>query len=176
MLLALAGGSGCDERADASPAAPSPAAVAPPGTASARSASRASPAPTPPAQGSASGDKCELRVLKAVFTSDVKNKEPADVLTSAKPGQRVWAHLTVRNRCPSSRSLALSFQVGGSERSKVDLDIEPSWSYRTWGYVTLRKGDMGKVELAVKDEDGSVLVASTLPIKSDEPAPPQARP
>jgi len=114
-------------------------------------------------------------VLKSVFTSEVKNKEPADVLTSAKPGQRVWAHLTVRNRCPSSRSLVLSFQVGGADRSKVDLDIEPSWSYRTWGYVTLRKGDSGKVELAVKDEDGSVLVASSLPIKSDDPPPPQAR-
>jgi hypothetical protein len=82
----------------------------------------------------------------------------------------------VRNRCPSSRSLALAFQVGGAERSKVDLDIEPSWSYRTWGYVTLRKGDTGKVELAVKDEDGAVLVSSTLPIKPDEPVPPQAKP
>jgi len=116
-------------------------------------------------------------VLKSVFTSEVKNKEPADVLTSAKPGQRVWVHLTVRNRCAVTRTLSLVFQVGGAERSKVDLDIQPSWSFRTWGYVTLRTGDTGKVDLAVKDEGGAVLVASTLPIKADEPAPsPNHRP
>jgi hypothetical protein len=111
-------------------------------------------------------------VLKSVFTSEVKSKEPADVLKSAKPGQRVWAHLTVRNRCDASRTLTLAFKVNGADRASVDLNVEPSWSFRTWGYVTLRKNDTGKVELEVRDEGGSVLSEGSLPVKGDEPDKP----
>ncbi len=165
-LVALAGCSGCDERADASPGD-----AAPPSTPSAPIV-RAAPSAT----GSSTPEKCELRVLKAVFTSEVKNKEPTDVLKSAKPGQRVWAHLTVRNRCDVLRTLSLTFRVGGAERSTVDLNIDPSWSFRSWGYVTLRKGDAGKLELEVKDEGGAVLVASSLPIKADDLPPEKPSP
>jgi hypothetical protein len=161
LILAGAGCSGCDERADASPgdAAPPPPAPAPLASAA------------PAASSSASIEKGELRVLKAVFTSEVKNKEPAGALESAKPGQRVWAHLTVRNRGDAARTLTLVFKVGGAERSTVDLAIDPSWSFRTWGYVTLRKTDVGEVRFEVKDEGGVILSSGTLPIKAGEGAP-----
>jgi hypothetical protein len=162
VLLALAGCSGCDERADASPALDAAPPPAPPTSASA--------APS----GSASAEKGEFKILKMVFTSEVKNKEPADKLESAQPGQRVWAHLTMRNRTGEPRQIALVFKVNGEQRSRVDLKIEPSWSYRTWGYSTLRAGDTtGEVVVEIRDEGGAVVSTARLPIKGDAPARPQ---
>ncbi len=164
LTLALAS-AGCDERAHAgSPDAPPDAAPPPPPPSAA--------AARPPPSASTAPDKDELRVLKLVFTSEVKNREPADVLKSAAPGQRVWAHLTVRNRGPAERTLTLVFKVNGKERSKVDLTVEPSWSFRTWGYTTLRAGDVGGLSVEVVDDSGARLITGGLPIR----APDEARP
>ena len=166
LLTAAAALAGCDERADASPAldaAPAPAAT-PTTTATA--------APS----GSAAAEKVELQVLKLVFTSEVKNKEPVDKLELARPGQRVWAHLTMRNRSAEARPVALVFRIDGEQRAKVDLKIEPSWSYRTWGYSTLRAADLGgELVVEVRDDAGKVITTARLPIKSDGPAKPQAK-
>jgi hypothetical protein len=154
LALACAG---CDQRADASPAAD--AAAPPP-----------APAPTaraaPSASGSAAAEKGEFKVLKAVFTSEVKNKEPTDNLKSAKPGQRAWVHLTLRNRGDAARTITLVFKVNGKERSTVDLKVEPSWSFRTWAYNTLRAGDKGELGLEIRDDAGATMTTLSIPIKA----------
>jgi hypothetical protein len=169
-VLALAGAAvascGCDRRADASTpdggagdAAPpsAPAAPAPSASASAR------PAPT----GSATAEKPSLQILKFVFTSDVKNREPVDKLERAQPGQRVYVHLTLRNRASETRPITVVFRVNNEQRSKVDLKVESSWSYRTWAYNTLRAGDLtGVLTAEIRDEGGFTIATRDLPIRS----------
>ena len=106
-------------------------------------------------------------MLRLTFTSKIENKEPADKLSSARPGQRVWAHLKVRNRSDWTHTLKLAFSINGEQRTTVDLDVEPSWSFRTWAYVTLRPTDVtGAVTLRVTDaEEGSEIVSARLPIQ-----------
>ncbi len=147
---------GCDESAHAdAPDAAAPSAQAP-----------TTPAPArPQPSASASPEKGELSVLKLVFTSEIKNKGPADVLKAAAPGQRVWAHLTVRNRGAEARTITLVFKVNGKERSRVDLKVEPSWSFRTWGYTTLRGSDAGGLSVEVVDDSSATLVTGGLPIR-----------
>ena len=116
-------------------------------------------APTPP-----------LQVLRLTLTSDVKDKEPVDELKEAAPGQRVWAHVTIRNRTSEARRVSVTFKVDGEERSTVDLQIAASWSYRTWAYNTLRAGDKsGELMVEVRDDGGNVMSQAKLPIKVSNP-------
>jgi hypothetical protein len=105
----------------------------------------------------------ELRLMR--FTSDVKDKEAVDVLDAAHPGKRVYAYLTVRNRTAAKRTLTVSFQIDGKERSTVDLEVEPSWSFRTWAYVTLKSTDKGRLAAVVKDDLGEKLGEAEIPIR-----------
>jgi len=166
VLLTAAALAGCDERAAASPA---PDAAPPEAPKSPSTTPSAAPAPS----GSAA-ERAPLQVLKLVFTSEVKNKEPVDKLEAIKPGERAWAHLTMRNRGAEARPIAMVFKVNGEQRSKVDLKIDPSWSYRTWAYSTLRAGDVsGELVVEVRDDDGAVITTARLPIKGDGPAKPR---
>ena len=47
----------------------------------------------------------------------------------------------------------------------MPLKVERSWSWRTWGYTTVRAGDVGEVKVEIIDDAGSVLSSSSLPIK-----------
>jgi hypothetical protein len=106
-------------------------------------------------------------VLRLTLTSEVKQKEPVDELKEAGPGQRVWAHLTLRNRAPEARRVSVIFKVDGDERSTVDLQIASSWSFRTWAYNTLRAGDKsGELTVEVRDDAGAVIGTARLPIKA----------
>jgi hypothetical protein len=172
LAFASCGCSGCDGRAAASEpdAAPPPA----PPTSTASSSARAPAAPA-----SSAADKAPLQLLKLVFTSEVKNKEPVDKLDYAQPGQRVYVHLTLRNRGADVRPVTLSFKVNGDARSKVDLKVDPSWSFRTWGYNTLRAGDLtGELSVELRDDAGALVTSARLPIKNKpDPAKPlQPRP
>jgi hypothetical protein len=121
------------------------------------------PPPPPP-----SGDEAqqEMKLLKMTLASGVRDKEPVDKLTAAKPGQRVWAHVTLRNRSGFPREIDLVFRVDGKERSRVTLNIDVSWSFRTWGYVTLRPTDTsGDVTVTVVNDSGDELAAAKIPIK-----------
>jgi hypothetical protein len=63
------------------------------------------------------------------------------------------------------RKITLQFFVNDDRRTLIDLQVEKSWSYRTWAYNTLLPGDKaGLVRLEVKDETGAVLVEKTLAI------------
>lgn len=136
--------------APSSPTAAPPAPSGPPTAAPAKTAE-------PPADG--------VDLLKFVLTSGVKSKDPVDVLESAKPGQRVYGHATVRNRTTGPKRVSLSFRVNGDERSVVDLTVEKSWSWRTWAYVTLRKEDKGELTVHVFDDHGAELGTQSLPIR-----------
>lgn len=166
LMLSLFALAGCDERASAG--TPDAASPTPPASTSAPAA--------PPPSASASAPKAagELKVLRLVFTSEVKRKEPSDKLDAAQPGQRVYAHVTARNRTDATKPIALVFLIGGTERSKIDLKIDPSWSYRTWGYVTLRDGDAGELVVEVRDDAGTVMERGRIPIKGG-PAKPQKK-
>jgi hypothetical protein len=108
----------------------------------------------------------EIQLLKLSLASGVKDKAPVDKLTSAKPGQRVWGHVTIRNRTGFAREIDLVFRVNGKERTRVTLNVEPSWSFRTWGYVTLRAADVsGEVTVTVVDDSGEELGNARATIK-----------
>lgn len=140
-------------------------------TASASAASTASTArpstsgevaPTPAPSASAP-TKVALQVQRFVLTSEVKNKEPVDELVKAGVGDRVYAHLQVRNR-GERRPLRLEFRIDGKVRSKIDLEVIHSWSYRTWGYNTVREPDVGKIlEATIFDED-EVVASAKIPL------------
>ena len=132
--------------------------------ASAPATATAKPAPTPTAKASAQpADGVEL--LKFQLTTGVKNKDPVDKLDAAKPGQRVYGHLTVRNRTAGPERVSLSFRVNDDERAMVDLTVEKSWSWRTWAYVTLRKDDKGELTVHAFDAHGAEIGKETIPIK-----------
>jgi hypothetical protein len=158
---------GCEERS-VSAGTPAPAdAGAAPVSAPVVGAPRA-PKPAQPAQSasSAPADKAPLQVLKIVFTSDVKSKEPVDKLDHAEPGQRVWVHLTLRNRGEDARPITVTFRVKEDVRSKVDLKVDPSWSYRTWAYNTMRASDTsGDLFVDVRDEAGAIVASQSIPIR-----------
>lgn len=130
------------------------------------------PSPSAPRASSSSADAFEdetstrpMELLKFQFTSAVKGREPVDDLKSAKPGQRVYAYFTVRNRTKRKRTIHVAFKVNGQKRTEVDLDIDESWSFRTWAYNTvLPKDGKGKLELDVVDDEGNGLVEASLPI------------
>jgi hypothetical protein len=162
LAAALAGCSGCDERASAAPASP---ADGPDGGAPQPSAA---PSARPVPSASAAPDRGDFRVLKLVFTSDVKDREPVDDLKLAKAGQRVWAHVVLRNRGASPRTITLVFSVNGKERSRVDLTIQSSWSFRTYAYNTLRKTDTGELKVEVLDDAGALMTSKAIPIVKDD--------
>jgi hypothetical protein len=166
FALALAS-MGCDERANAGTPAMA-VTVAPTVTVDAGAASSASSATprVPPSSSEAAADKAPLQVLKVAFTSEVKNKEAVDKLDHAEPGQRVWVHLTIRNRGEDVRPISVAFRVNDEQRSKVDLKVEPSWSFRTWAYNTLRAGDVsGDLAVDVRDANGTLITSVHIPIK-----------
>ena len=164
LLLALAL-AGCDESAAASPPDAAPPKPTPTTTASSAPSPTALPGATVPPAATASPTSGELKVLKLVFTSAVKDKEPADKLDAAKAGQRVYAHATLRNRTDGPRPVVLAFLVDGATRTKIDLTVEQSFSFRTWGYVTLRDSDKGDLVVEVRDAAGAVMERAKILIK-----------
>jgi len=107
-----------------------------------------------------------IEVLKFKLTSGIKSRDPVDEIDHASAGERVYAHLTLRNRTGRARKIHLTFTVNGEVRTELDLDVEESWSWRTWGYNTmLPKDKQGRLELSVTDEEGHPLVESSLPIR-----------
>ena len=95
-----------------------------------------------PADAGESDPERPLEVLRFQFTSGTKNREPVDKLWRARPGERVYAYVALRNRSGRERKVHVTFRVNGKTRTEVDLDIAESWSYRTWAYNTVLKTDL----------------------------------
>ncbi|MRG94381.1 hypothetical protein [Polyangium spumosum] len=111
-------------------------------------------------------ERPSLELLQLTLTSDVQKKEPVDTLDVAPPGTRVYAHLKLRNRSQDQRKVHIDFLVNGKVRTPLDLTVEPSWSYRTWGYNTMQAGDTGELEVRVFDDGGATLATARLPIQA----------
>jgi hypothetical protein len=129
----------------------------------------AAPTSPPSAKASATVDELEtapVEILKFTFASGVSAREPIDKLSSAKPGSRVYAHMTVRNRTGRPRTIHLEFSVDGKKRTELDLKIQESWSFRSWGYNTLQPKDQGVLKVELSDDEGNSLGEYTLPIDS----------
>jgi hypothetical protein len=105
-----------------------------------------------------------MQLLRFVWTSGLEGKDPKDRIEVGRPGQRVYAHLTLRNRSGRERCLELAFEVAGKKRSEVTLKIGKSWSWRTWAYNTMRADDRAPLRLTVKDDQGVLVLDKTLPI------------
>lgn len=105
-----------------------------------------------------------VEILKFTFTSGVEAKNPVDSLTTAKPGAKVWAHLTVRNRTGSSRKVNVEFELNGKTRTQVELSVDESWSWRTWAYNTVPKDATGTLRAIVTDDEGHPLGDYSIPI------------
>jgi hypothetical protein len=59
------------------------------------------------------------------------------------------------------------FRVNEERRTTLDLKIDPSQSYRTWAFNTLKEQDRsGTLALEVTDETGQTLLSEKLPIKA----------
>lgn len=156
-VLALC--AGCGDGAPASDAG------APPGASATNAAALSAPTSKTQAAKTASPVPDGVDLLKFELTSAIKDKDPKDTLDQAKPGQRVYGHLTVRNRTDGPKRVSLSFRVNDDERTLVDLNVEKSWSWRTWGYVTLRKEDKGELTVYAFDDHGAELGKKSIPIK-----------
>ncbi len=137
------------------------------GASDAQSAAAASPSSVPAAPSAGTRDeRASMELLQLTLTSNVQKKEPVDTLEVATPGTRVYAHLKLRNRATDKRKVHVDFLVNGKMRTQLDLDVEPSWSYRTWGYNTVQAGDTGELEVRVFDDGGATLATARLPIKA----------
>lgn len=157
VLLAALAAAGCSD-----PVYHAPSAAPAPSTAS------ESPGPALdaiPEDAGASDPELPLEVLRFQFTSGTKNREPVDKMWRARPGERVYAYVALRNRSGRERKVHVTFRVNGKTRTEVDLDVAESWSYRTWAYNTILKTDKpGKLEVFITDEGHDMLVEQSLPI------------
>jgi len=108
--------------------------------------------------------RAPLELLKMTLTTGVEKKAPVDTVERATAGERVYAHLTIRNRSGERRKVHVDFLVNGKLRTPLELEIEPSWSYRTWGYNTLQPSDRGELEVRVLDDAGATLTSTKVPI------------
>jgi len=120
--------------------------------------------PPPSSPPTTRAERGSLELLKLTLTSDVQKKEPVDKLDVAKPGTRVYAHLKLRNRTGETRKVRVDFLIDGKLRTPLELEVAPSWSYRTWGYNTIKAGDAGELEVRVYDDDGATITTARLPI------------
>jgi len=106
-----------------------------------------------------------LELQELTFTTEVKGREPVDQLVAAEPGKRAWVHLRLRNRAEATRKVNLQFFVNGDRRTLVDLQVEKSWSYRTWAYNTLLPADKSReLRIVVTADSGEVLAETSVPI------------
>jgi hypothetical protein len=145
----------CGDRAHPAPSASVSASSAPPPP---------SVAPISPSAAETELETAPVELLKFQFTSAVKDREPVDRLDAARPGARVYAHLTLRNRTGRDRAVHVEFAVDGKKRTELDLPVKESWSFRTWGYNTMQAKDRGTLSVSVTDDEGHPLGDFTLPI------------
>jgi hypothetical protein len=109
-----------------------------------------------------------VEVLRFTFADAVEGKDVKSKLTEAHAGQRVISHFVLRNRSGRERCVRLEFRVNGKLRTTLTQKVGKSWSWRTWGYVTLRKEDRGKLELRAVDDQQKELVKRELPIVGEK--------
>ncbi len=105
-----------------------------------------------------------LQLLRFTFADGVEGKDPGAKLNIARPGQRVYAHLQLRNRSGRDRCVHVVFHVGGKKRTDVTLKVGESWSWRTWAYNTLRADDRGPLQVVVTDDQGKAIVQQSLAV------------
>lgn len=140
-----------------------------------KDAPRDAPAPAPteshdpphvvtPPRPSASAAPKPLELMSFQLTSGIWEKDPVDDLSTAKPGDRVYAHFKLKNK-GERRTLKVVFKVNGAPRTTLELKVEPSPSYRTWGFNTLRAGDTGELSVTATDDAGVVVAERSIPIK-----------
>jgi hypothetical protein len=154
---------GCNERsADGAQAAPTSSVAAVPVAAPPLPVTSASAKPIPDVPRT----RVPVELLGLTLTSAVEKKEPVDKLKAVTPGTRVYAHLKMRNRSTETRNVRVDFLVNGKLRTPLKLDIDPSWSFRTWGYNTIQANDSGELEVQVYDDAGTMLERVRLPIQS----------
>ena len=86
------------------------------------------------------------------------------MLQVAHAGERVYAHLTMRNRSGRDRCIHLTFRVAGKKRTSITLKVGKSWSWRTYAYNTLRSDDRAPLQLVVTDDQGATVLTKMLAV------------
>jgi len=105
-----------------------------------------------------------MQLLRFTFTDGIEGRDPRSRLTIARPGQRVYLHLTMRNRSGRERCVRVTFRAAGHRRSEVTLTVGKSWSWRTWAYATLRPDDRGPLVVEVRDDQGALVAKRSLAV------------
>lgn len=108
--------------------------------------------PTPPA----ASDK----VARAVFTTGVTDREPADQITSLKNDvQQVYFYTELTGL--EGQSVAHKWEYAGEVKAAVSFDVKaPRW--RVWSSKTLDSSWTGEWTVSVVDSSGVTLAQTTL--------------
>ena len=156
-----------------------PASAAHPGPSGqgAAEASSGAAEPTTSAEERSDGQRCTppdgsaapLELVKFQFTSGVEDRKPVDDLERAKPNQRVWAYLTVRNPSSDERCVTVEFRLNGKRRSRVSLSVGSSPHWRTWARTNVAATDApGHLNVVVVDDLKNKLAKRRLPIAAGD--------
>lgn len=133
-------------------AAPAPAATPAPAAATS----------TAPA---ASGENVE--VIKALITTAVTDREPAEEITTAKVGDVVVGWMQVK--ADSDVQITHRWLHGDEKVSDVPLTVKGGAPYRTWSRKTM--SEAGGWKLQVLDPNDKVLKELTLNVTAADAAP-----
>ncbi len=106
-----------------------------------------------------------MELLAFTLTDAIDDRNPSKKLRTAKAGQRVYAHLRLRNRSGRKRCVRVQFTINGEKRPAITLKVGKSWSWRTWAYSTSRSDDRGYFEVLVTDDQGYEIANERLPIR-----------
>lgn len=100
------------------------------------------------------------RVVRAVFTTGVTNREPADQITSLKNDvQQVYFYTELKGL--EGQAVTHKWEHGGEVKAEVTFDVKsPRW--RVWSSKRFDPGWVGEWTVSVIDAAGATLAQATL--------------
>lgn len=96
-----------------------------------------------------------LKILDAKAASGgVADREPVDVGSSFSTGDKITIWMAVRNS-ERKETLELVWKRAGVKVASVDLEVEKSWRWRTWGRIEV--ATPGDWTAEINGPDGETL-------------------
>ena len=77
---------------------------------------------------------------------------------------RVWVWTSVANPGEPT-TVSMVWKKDGQERQRMSLEVGRSPAWRTWGYHTMRRGDVGAWTVEVLDAQGALLGATSFEVE-----------
>lgn len=105
------------------------------------------------------------RVLELKACEGVEGREPVgcgERFTAQE--DRVWVWTSVANQGEPT-TVEMVWKKDGQERQRMSLEVGRSPGWRTWGYHTMRRGDVGAWTVEVLDAQGALLGATSFEVE-----------